>query len=156
MPTLPPPADPAAKPSIPRASVGPVASACSKQDGRARILVVDDEPVMGTVLRRIFGALYDVTVVDHAKAALAMFDGGADFDLVLCDVVMPDLNGPQLFEAVRTRHPRLVDRFVFITGGALQEKSSLFLSSIANPVLQKPFELGPLRELVRRVLTRTH
>jgi two-component system NtrC family sensor kinase len=152
MPTLRPPVDPSAKSSITRASVAPAASACT----RARILVVDDEPVMGSVLRRIFGSLYDVTVVDHAKAALAMFDGGADFDLVLCDVVMPDLNGPQLYEAVRARHPRLVDRFVFITGGALQEKSRLFLASIANPVLQKPFELGPLRELVRRVLARAH
>ncbi len=163
MPTLPPPVDPAARPSIRRASVRPSArsedgsevttEAEAARRDRARILVVDDEPVMGTVLRRIFGALYDVTVVAHGKAALAILDDGADFDLVLCDVVMPDVNGPQLYEAVRQRHPRLVERFVFITGGALQEKSSRFLASIANPVLHKPFELGPLRELVNGLLS---
>jgi CheY-like chemotaxis protein len=138
MATLAPPAEAAAKPSI----------------TRGRILVVDDEPVMGAVLRRIFGRAHDVTVVDHAKAALAAIDGGAQFDVVLCDVVMPDLSGPQLYEAVRQRHPCLLDRFVFITGGALHEKSSRFLASISNPVLSKPFELHAVRELVRRLVSR--
>jgi len=142
--------------SAPRPSIGspPGGHLRATDCPRARILVVDDEPVMGSVLRRIFGAAHDVTVAEHGKMALALLDGGADFDVVLCDVVMPDLSGPQLYETVRQRHPRLLDRFIFITGGALHEKSSLFLASIANPVLQKPFELGPLRELVRRLLNR--
>jgi two-component system, cell cycle sensor histidine kinase and response regulator CckA len=118
---------------------------------RVRILVVDDEPVIGAVLRRIFSRSYDVTVVEHGKVALSMIDAGAEFDVVLCDVVMPDVTGPQVYEAVRTRHPRLLDRFVFITGGALHEKSRRFLASIANPVLYKPFDLGVVRDLVRRV-----
>jgi two-component system, cell cycle sensor histidine kinase and response regulator CckA len=108
---------------------------------------------MGSVLRRIFGGANDVTVVDHGKTALAILDGGAEFDVVLCDVVMPDVSGPQLYEAVRQRHPGLLARFVFITGGALQEKSRRFLASIANPVLTKPFELGALRELVGGLLS---
>jgi two-component system NtrC family sensor kinase len=115
---------------------------------------VDDEPVMGAVLRRIFGRAHEVTVVDHGRAALSIMDGGADFDVVLCDVVMPDISGLQVYEAVRERHPHLLDRFIFLTGGVLHEKSRKFLSSITNPVVKKPFELGALRELVRRVLTR--
>lgn len=118
------------------------------------MLVVDDEPVMGSVLRRIFRATHDVTVVEHGQHALAMIDSGVDFDVVLCDVVMPDVTGPQVYEAVRARHPRLLDRFVFITGGAIHEKSRAFLASISNPVLSKPFELAAVRELVRRVLSR--
>jgi CheY-like chemotaxis protein len=116
--------------------------------------VVDDEPVMGSLLRRIFGAAHEVTVVEHGRDALSIMDGGADFDVVLCDVVMPGLSGPQVYEAVRKRHPRLVDRFVFVTGGALHEKSRAFLDSIKNPVLYKPFELAALRELVRRFVSR--
>jgi len=115
--------------------------------------VVDDEPVMGSVLRRIFGRAHEVTVVDHGKAALSIMDGGAEFDVVLCDVVMPDISGLQVYEAVRERHPHLLDRFIFLTGGVLHEKSRKFLSSIANPVVKKPFDLGALRELVRRMLT---
>ncbi len=116
--------------------------------------MVDDEPVMGSVLQRIFGLAHEVTVVGHGKAALSMMDSGAEFDVVLCDVMMPDLSGLQVYEAVRERHPHLVDRFIFLTGGVLHEKSREFLSSLANPVIKKPFELGALRELVRRVLAR--
>jgi CheY-like chemotaxis protein len=121
---------------------------------RPRILVVDDEPVMGSLLRRIFSAAHEVTVVQHGRDALSIMDGGAEFDVVLCDVVMPDLSGPQVYEAVRQRHPRLVDRFVFITGGAIHEKSRTFLASIKNPVLTKPFELATIRDLVRRFVSR--
>ncbi len=120
-----PPTEAAPKPSRPPSSASPALSAPPRAVAarRARILVVDDEPVMGSVLRRIFSRAHDVTVVDHAKAALAIFDSGADFDVVLCDVVMPELSGPELYEAVSRRHPCLLERFIFITGGALQEKS---------------------------------
>src|SRR5580704_17470051 len=74
---------------------------------QGRILVVDDEPVIGSVLRRILGGAHDVTVVEHGRDALSLVDAGADFDAVLCDVVMPDVSGPQVYEAVRERHPRL-------------------------------------------------
>jgi CheY-like chemotaxis protein len=117
--------------------------------------VVDDEPVIGTVIRRILGRTCDVTVVDHGKDALSLVDAGSDFDVVLCDVVMPEVSGPQVYEAVRQRHPSLAERFVFITGDALQEKSRSFLSSIKNPVLTKPFDLAPLRDLVRRLVSRS-
>jgi CheY-like chemotaxis protein len=117
---------------------------------RPRILVVDDEPVIGSVFRRIFGASHEVTVALHGGEALSILDGSPEFDVVLCDVVMPGLSGPQLYEAVRQRHPSLVERFVFLTGGAVHEKSCAFLSSIENPVVGKPFELRAIRDLVRR------
>lgn len=126
----------------------------SRAARRGRVLVVDDEPIIGTVLRRILGSAHEVTVVEHGRDALSLVDGGREFDVVLCDVVMPDVSGPQVYEAVRERHPKLADRFVFITGDALHEKSRSFLSSIANPVLTKPFELGPLRDLVKRLVAR--
>ncbi len=109
---------------------------------------------MGSVLRRIFGRSHEVTVVEHGQDALAMMDFGAEFEVVLCDVMMPDLSGPQVYEAVRERHPRFLDRFVFITGGVLHEKTRKFLASIENPVLTKPFELGTVRELVLGLMAR--
>ena len=137
-----------------RSAEPPADSSIVRTPRRARILVIDDEPVMGSVLRRIFGRTHDVTFCEHGRAALAMLDGGADFDVVLCDVVMPDLSGPQLYEAVGQRHPGILERFVFITGGALQEKTRRFLESISNPVLNKPFELAAVRELVRGLVAR--
>jgi CheY-like chemotaxis protein len=115
---------------------------------RPRLLVVDDEPVIGSVLRRIFRGSHEVTAVEHGREALSILDAGADFDVVLCDLVMPDLSGPEVYEEVRRRHPRLLDRFVFMTGGALGDKTRAFLAAVRNPIITKPFELGPLRDLV--------
>ena len=116
---------------------------------RLRILVADDEPLVGAALRRALAA-HDVTVVSGGAAAIAAIrdprDG--DFDLVLCDVMMPDLSGPRVYEAVRESHPALLPRFVFITGGVLHEASRKFLHSVSNRVLYKPFDLCTLRELV--------
>ncbi len=120
---------------------------------RVRILVVDDEPVIGAVLRRIFkGGAHEVTVVQGGRAALAMIDAGAEFDVIFCDVVMPDLTGTEVYETLRARHPRLLDRFVFITGGALQESARRLLASASTTVLHKPFDLGAVRDAVRRIV----
>jgi CheY-like chemotaxis protein len=114
--------------------------------------VVDDEPLMGLVMRRIFGGSHDVAVAESGSLALDLFDAGEDPDVVLCDVVMPGLSGIELYQATRSRHPRIAARFVFVTGGALTEKNRAFLESIPNPVLAKPFELDAVREIVRRML----
>ena len=122
---------------------------------RVRILVIDDEPVIGTVLRRVFkGGSHDVTVVQGGRQALALIDAGAEFDVIFCDVVMPDLMGTQVYEALRAHHPRLADRFVFITGGALEESARRVLASAGATVLHKPFDIGTVRDAVRRITGR--
>ncbi len=118
-----------------------------------RILVVDDEPVIGAVLRRIFkGGSHEVTVVQDGRKALGMIDAGAEFDVIFCDVVMPEITGTEVYETIRARHPRLLDRFVFITGGALQESARRILASATATVLHKPFDLGAVRDVVRRIV----
>lgn len=107
---------------------------------------------MGSVLRRIFAPAHDVTVVLHGRQALAALEGDADFDVVLCDVVMPELTGPQVYEVVCERRPDLAARFVFLTGGAVQERNRAFLAAHASHVLYKPFELSAVRDIVSRVI----
>ena len=133
----------------PRAGDDPDPSGvCLKR--RLRILVADDEPLVGAALRRLL-APHEVTVVDGGAAAIRAIHAipaSVAFDLVLCDVMMPDLSGPRVYEAVRESHPDLLARFVFITGGVLHEQSRRFLASTPNRVLYKPFDLRALRELV--------
>lgn len=109
---------------------------------------------MGSVMRRIFTGSHDVTIADCGRAALALFDAGREFEVVLCDVVMPDLCGPQVYEIVRERRPDLAERFIFVTGGAVQEKNRAFLAAFASRVLYKPFDLSAVRDLVRRIAVR--
>jgi CheY-like chemotaxis protein len=117
---------------------------------RLRILVVDDEPLMGAVLRRALSSAHDVTVAGGGVMALEILGAGVDFDLVICDVMMPDKSGPQVYEALRERRPELLESFVFITGGVLHEKTRKFLEALPNPVIAKPFDLATVRDLVRR------
>jgi CheY-like chemotaxis protein len=121
--------------------------------GRVRLLVVDDEPAVGAAMRRIFAADHDVTVVYGGREAIEAIEA-APFDVVLCDVMMPDLTGVEVYEAVRAARPELAARFVFVTSGAFDDRCREILSSIPNPVVPKPFDATILRATIERVLAR--
>ncbi len=120
-------------------------------DRRTRVLVVDDEPMIGASLKRILSALHDVTVLTSGRDALAAIRDGEAFDVVICDVMMPALSGLEVYEAVRETHPAAAERFVFITGGVLHEEGRRFLESVPNPVVFKPFDIATVRALVWKV-----
>jgi CheY-like chemotaxis protein len=144
-------------PGTPPAAVGAAAPPADDPDPsgvrlrrRLRILVADDEPLVGAALRRALAA-HEVTVVSGGVAALAAIqehEPEEAFDLVLCDVTMPDLSGPGVYQALSETNPAVLPRFVFLTGGVLHEGSRRFLAALPNRVLRKPFDLRAIRELV--------
>jgi CheY-like chemotaxis protein len=118
---------------------------------RRRLLVVDDEPVVLSSLRRLLGRRYEVSLafsVEEARRALAR----EAFDLVLCDVTMPDGGGTQLWKEVRESDAYAAGRFVFLTGGALSDEARRFLDTTAQPVLEKPLDLERLAAAEERIL----
>jgi CheY-like chemotaxis protein len=132
------------------ATVGPTDPDPSgvRKQARRRVLVVDDEPLVAVALRRALTA-HDVTVAESGAAALAKIAEGAPFDVILCDVMMPGMSGLAVYETATTSHPELRSRFVFVTGGVLDDDARLFLASAPNPVLTKPFDLCAVRDTVR-------
>ncbi len=119
---------------------------------RARLLLVDDEPMMGTALRVAFDADYEVSLVESGEAACRLIESEEPFDAVVCDLMMPGLSGMGLYRWVRGRDPDLADRIVFVTGGAYTREAQAFLAEVDNPRLQKPFSLDALVELVDAVV----
>jgi len=115
---------------------------------RGRVLVVDDELALSRVLQRALKREHDVFVADRASEALGLLEEGQTFDLVLCDVLMPDMNGPQLYAAVEARWPALLKRLVFMTGGAFTRDTADFLERLVTPVLLKPFDIDALKDLI--------
>ncbi|RKH45652.1 PAS domain S-box protein [Corallococcus sp. AB050B] len=119
---------------------------------RGRVLVVDDEPAVGRVLQRLLRG-HDVEVATSGRQALERMSRAPGFDAVLCDVMMPDLAGRDVYEAVRREYPGLERRFVFVSGGAFTAGAREFLERIPNPLLEKPFDearvRGAVEELVR-------
>jgi signal transduction histidine kinase len=119
---------------------------------RGRILAVDDEPMLCIVIKRILGADHDVTAVTSAKEALLKLDGGERFDLILCDLMMPEMSGMDLHRRLLQTAPDQAAKITFMTGGAFTENTQAFLAQRNNESIEKPFKATQLRELVHRLL----
>jgi CheY-like chemotaxis protein len=119
--------------------------------GRARILVVDDEPLLGQTLTFMLEENHDVVVAHGGADALEQLARDGRFDLVLCDLDMPGVNGENLHQALAARHPSLVSRFVLMTGGACAPWAELFLAGYSGARLEKPFTVADVEEVLRLV-----
>lgn len=137
-------------PGPPPAAAAPP-SAAPAPGRRGRVLVVDDEPRVCDALARLVSGQHELRGATSGRAALELVRAGERFDAILCDVMMPELNGVQLQRAVAEIAPALAARFAFMTGGAFSAEAGCLLAESGAPVLRKPFErdvlLGCLRLL---------
>jgi PAS domain S-box-containing protein len=115
---------------------------------RGRVLVVDDEVIVGTAIGRLLESEHDIEFLTTAAAALDRIHGGDRFDVILCDVMMPVKGGLELYEELRREVPEQARRVIFLTGGAFTPRARRFLDGIVNARLEKPFEKQTLRALV--------
>ncbi len=112
------------------------------------VLIVDDEPSVGNVLRRVLSG-HEVTVVTAARDALALLESGQEFDVILSDLMMPQMSGMDFHDELTHRFPQLAARVVFISGGAFTPAASAFLERVRNPRIAKPFDPRRVRTLVQ-------
>jgi PAS domain S-box-containing protein len=119
---------------------------------RGRILSIDDEPYMGASLRRTLGAHHEVVVADSGLAGQRILEQDDAFDLILCDLLMPDLSGPDLFQWITEHRPHLAPRVVFMTGQAFTPRARELLQRTSNVFIEKPFDPKNLTVLVQKLL----
>lgn len=117
-----------------------------------RVLIIDDEPGVVRSLQRSLSA-HHVTCALSGREALEIFESGQVFDVVLCDVMMANISGVELYEVARQRFPGLERRFVFVTGGAFTPQTKAFLAGIENQVIEKPFNIKHLQRVVQAGVT---
>jgi CheY-like chemotaxis protein len=127
----------------------PTARAGRVPGDRLRVLVIDDEPHVRRAIRNVLASEHDVEIVGDGEAALATL-ASTQFDVIICDLMMPQLTGRDVYEQIRARWPGLERRVVFITGGAFVPALAAFLDSIDNLTLLKPFTIEGIREIVRQ------
>jgi PAS domain S-box-containing protein len=130
------------------------ASSTTRAGLRGRILIVDDDDLVRRTLHRMLARSHDVTLAESARAALAVLTADASFDLVLCDVMMPEISGIELFEHIGARWPQLESRIGFLTGASFTPHVAEFLDSVPNPRVTKPLNAGALNEFVQDFLAR--
>ncbi|MCC6747236.1 MAG: PAS domain S-box protein [Deltaproteobacteria bacterium] len=119
---------------------------------RYRLLVLDDEPLVGVMVRRMLTEAFEVETETTALRALERLRSGQRFDLVLCDLMMPVLSGMDFFAELERLDGEQARRVVFLTGGAFTPRAREFLDRTPNPCLEKPFELEEFRRLVGELL----
>jgi len=116
---------------------------------RGAVLIVDDEPAVGIILARVLRD-HDVTLLTRAREAIDLVVGGKHFDVIISDLMMPEMSGIDLYDELTRRQPEAAQRMVFISGGAFTKGASAFLDRVANERLEKPFETAKVRALVGR------
>ncbi len=119
--------------------------------GRARVLVLDDEPAVGMALRRILRD-QDVTVFTSVKDALAAMTSGQRYDVIFSDLMMPQMTGMDFYRELTRLSPEDAGRIVFVTGGAFTSVATEFLDQVGNERIEKPFTPTLVRDMVRRFM----
>ena len=120
---------------------------------RGRLLVVDDEPIVCFSLQRLLSNEGEVIAVTSAREALARIESGERFDVIFCDLMMPQMDGPAMYDELLKIAPSQAERMVFITGGAFTKRARDFIERVPNAHLGKPFDVDALVRLVRSRMT---
>jgi PAS domain S-box-containing protein len=119
-----------------------------------KVLVIDDDEGVLKSLTRLLSRKHEVVSLLRATDAVPLFEAGHAFDIVLCDLMMPEMNGMELHALVSTRFPEAAGRLVFVTGGAFTPSTQAFLDAVPNERLEKPVDAQNLRALVARYVAR--
>jgi signal transduction histidine kinase len=115
-----------------------------------RVLVIDDELPMARSLKRSLSEWYNVTTLSRAREALELLSSGERFDAILCDLMMPEMNGAQFHETLRRLYPEQAERVTFMTGGAFTDEAKTFLDAVHPPSIEKPIPMDRLLSLLER------
>ena len=120
---------------------------------RVKILVIDDEPTILLLLREfLVREGHEVETADNCQDALERARVNR-YGLILCDIMMPGMNGAQLYRAIIKEIPSLARRFIFITGDAIGAETSHFLSEAGRLYVTKPFDLVEVKKVINQMLS---
>ena len=115
------------------------------------MLIIDDEPMILGALRRSFAAEYRVTCVGDGRRALERLRAGERYDVILCDLMMPEMTGMDLYAELGKLAGDQAERLVFVTGGAFTPRAREFLERVPNARVEKPIDFQNLRLLLRNL-----
>ena len=125
----------------------PIAAA-SVADGRIfQILVIDDEPLVARAVARGLRP-HNVTVAANGRIGLGLIAEGQAYDLILCDLMMPEVTGMDVYEELVRLHPTALAKLAFISGGTFTERAREFMIEVNIPLIDKPIDFAQIRALL--------
>jgi len=127
--------------------------AIAAEGGSGRILVVDDETGVTELFKDLLeDAGYEVVTCNDAGLALELLDTEC-FDVILCDIKMPGMDGMDFLEAIETDNPPYADRIAFVTGDSMSQRVADFLKQAGKHHIEKPVTSAELIDVIGRVWT---
>ncbi|MBK6531905.1 MAG: PAS domain S-box protein [Deltaproteobacteria bacterium] len=142
---------PAVAATAPAPSAPPPSAPPRERSVRPRLLLVDDERNVRSVLEALLKGRYDVTPVASVPEARARITESGDWQLILCDLMMPEVTGMDLYDWVEQEHRALASRMVFMTGGAFTARARELLDRLPDRWIEKPFDFEQLMALLDRL-----
>ena len=119
---------------------------------RGRVLVIDDEESLALAIARYLKHDHEVVAVTRGRDALERLTRGERFDVILCDLMMPQVTGMEFHAGITQLDPAQAERIVFVSGGAFTVAARQFLDAVPNRRIEKPFDLRRLRDLVNELI----
>lgn len=120
----------------------------------SRVLIIDDEQPICFTLRALLSPPHDVVVATSAADALQRIDAGDIFDVIFCDIMMPEITGIKFHQIVSEKFPDIADRIVFMTGGISAPEVHKFLQTTNARCLEKPFTEAELEQAIAETIAR--
>jgi signal transduction histidine kinase/CheY-like chemotaxis protein len=115
---------------------------------RGRLLIIDDEPLLLQALAEALRDDHDVVTSLGGADAVALIATDQAFDLILCDLQMPAVDGMAVHEAIARSAPQLLGRVAFMSGGVVTVRAHQFLQRVRPRVIDKPIQLDEVLALV--------
>jgi PAS domain S-box-containing protein len=130
----------------------PLAPAGTAAPRAGQVLVIEDDPRVADFVTRILATEHVVDSVTSASLALERIAEGKRYDAILCDVMMPDMTGIELHEALLVIAADQARRMVFLTGGAFTQRTRELLAAATNACILEPFDAKRLHLLVNEAI----
>jgi PAS domain S-box-containing protein len=122
-------------------------------EARGRLLFVDDEDDLCEAMQEALAPYHDVVTTTDARRALELLATGQPFDLILCDMRMPEMTGIDFHARLGTDNPDQASRVVMMSGGFARRPEDPSMA-LPRPILEKPFAIEQVLSLVREAMQR--
>lgn len=120
-----------------------------------KVLLLEDDPAFKEIMSDFLDETgFKVVAVQNGVEGVHQVLA-SDFEVILCDMMMPTLPGDMFFRAVERMRPHLCERFVFMTGHRNNTKVNDFISNVNGTILTKPFHVDDLLEMIAFIQVRT-
>ena len=127
----------------------------SAPETKGTVLLLEDDPQFKDIMQEFLSSHgFKVACVQNGVEGVHEVLA-KDFEVILCDMMMPTLPGDMFFRAVERMRPHLCNRFIFMTGHRGNPKVNDFIRTVNGTILSKPFHVDDLLEMIAFVQVRT-